>query len=93
MKNEDVDETKLANGEYCRKGEAGCFCKVGWPLERTCPDCRDRRKELSGQLGESSYCVCPPPPEKSPVGGELRPEVMPIREDVLEDIMGWEGDE
>lgn len=44
----------------CKKGIEGCFCKVGWPYEKQCPDCRDTR-----QKGDNdSYCVCPPPETK-----------------------------
>lgn len=56
MKNKDVDEEKLQNGEYCQKGSPGCFCKVGWPYERMCPDCRDGRAPGDNR----SYCVCSP---------------------------------
>lgn len=58
MRNKDVDEKKLKNGEYCQKGVSGCFCKVGWPCERLHPDCRDKE---DGQTGNrTSYCICPP---------------------------------
>lgn len=43
MRNEDVDATKLANGDYCRKGFDDCMCGVGWPYERQCKRCRDDR--------------------------------------------------
>jgi len=56
MKNEDVDEVKLKEGDYCRKGSSGCFCDVGYPYERMCPDCRDTR--VKGDTND--YCVCPP---------------------------------
>jgi len=57
MKESEVDEVKLANGEYCQKGVTGCFCKGGRPYERQCSKCRDTR-----QLGDDrDYCVCPPP--------------------------------
>jgi hypothetical protein len=52
---EPIDEEKVEAGEYCRKGEAGCFCAVGWPYERQCPDCRD-----GAGADKYSYCVCPP---------------------------------
>lgn len=53
-----IDIGKLKAGEYCRKGIPGCFCKVGWPYERQCPDCRDNKN-----ADKFSYCSCPP--EKS----------------------------
>lgn len=56
MKDEDVDEVLLDYGFYCRKGHAECFCKVGWPRERMCPDCGPGRDDLDMQ----SFCVCPP---------------------------------
>ena len=40
MKNIEVDEEKLKNGDYCRKAHPGCFCNVGWPKERRCQVCR-----------------------------------------------------
>ncbi len=43
MKEEDVDEEKAKNGDYCRKGWADCFCDVGYPYERQCIRCRDTR--------------------------------------------------
>jgi len=61
MKNADVDEGKLERGEYCHKGVFGCFCAVGYPPERQCPDCRDRW--AAGQFRDS-YCICPPKGEK-----------------------------
>lgn len=63
MKNEDVDEEKLAKGEYCQKGIPNCFCKVGWPIERTCPKCRDLRSSPF-----DGYCVCPPNDDICPPG-------------------------
>jgi len=54
MKNSDVVKKKLDIGEYCRKGVQGCFCKVGWPRERQCPDCREETDT------RDSYCICPP---------------------------------
>lgn len=57
MKIEDVNELRLENGEYCQKGRSGCFCEVGYPYEKMCPDCRDNRQE--GDY--NSYCTCPPP--------------------------------
>lgn len=51
----NFDKEKLDKGEYCRHGVSGCFCKVGWPYEMMCPDCRDNRD------GDNSCrCVCPP---------------------------------
>ncbi len=43
MLEQDVDEEKLLEGEYCRKYRSGCFCAVGWPYERQCVRCRDSR--------------------------------------------------
>ena len=56
MLNKDVDESKLSSGEYCQKKIPGCFCKVGWPYERMCSNCRDGRKPGDNQ----SVCICPP---------------------------------
>lgn len=53
MKKEDIDPTKREAGEYCRKGIPGCLCKVGWPSELQCLDCREGRDR-------DSFCVCPP---------------------------------
>ena len=53
----DVIKTLLKQGEYCLKGCPGCFCRVGWPYEKMCPDCRDNREEWD----DTSFCVCPPP--------------------------------
>ena len=44
----------LNSGQYCHKGVIGCFCKVGWPIEYQCPDCRGDNDN------RNSYCVCPP---------------------------------
>lgn len=52
MKNEDVNEAKLAAGDYCRKGRPGCFCNVGYPVERQCPVCRDQRPKDD----DTDYC-------------------------------------
>ena len=57
MKIKDVDKLKLENGEYCRKGRSGCFCEVGYPYEKMCPDCRDNREKG----GDKDFCICPPP--------------------------------
>lgn len=68
MKNEEVDEQKLAVGGYCRKGLPDCFCGVGWPHERRCPKCRDNWGENEFR---DSYCVCAPD------------EVVPTHEEVV----------
>lgn len=60
MDNCDVDEKKLKNGEYCLKGIPGCFCKVGWPYERQCSECRDSW----GDNFRDSFCICPPEDEE-----------------------------
>jgi len=57
MDNGQVDEGVLATGGYCHKRVAGCFCAVGWPVERQCPKCRDLWVEGAFRF---SYCVCPP---------------------------------
>ena len=59
MKNADVDDGKLERGDYCYKQSPRCFCGVGWPYERMCPDCRDGRKPGD----DRDYCVCPPEEE------------------------------
>jgi len=56
MKEEDINEEDLNNGKYCQKGNANCFCAVGWPSERLCPDCGPDREPHDMR----SYCVCPP---------------------------------
>lgn len=56
MKNKDINESELEKGKYCIKGHSGCFCKVGYPYERMCNDCRENRQE--GDV--NSFCVCPP---------------------------------
>ena len=43
--------------EYCRKKSPGCYCDIGFPYEKMCPDCRDGRHPTDIY----SYCVCPPP--------------------------------
>ena len=40
-------------GEGCRKGVPGCMCKINWPPDKQCPDCREDQPR-------DSYCVCPP---------------------------------
>ena len=45
----------------CRKGTPGCYCKIGWPYDEQCPDCRDDWNE--GEFRDS-YCICPPDEEK-----------------------------
>lgn len=65
MLEKDVDEKKLEAGEYCRKGSPGCFCKVGYPIERTCPECRDMWEP--GDFIDS-YCVCGPDDDICPPG-------------------------
>jgi hypothetical protein len=55
MKDEDVNEYELERGSYCCKEVPGCFCRVGFPYERMCPDCRDGRSENE----KKSYCICP----------------------------------
>ena len=57
MKLEDIDPEKQAAGEYCGRRSSKCFCLVGWPYEKQCPDCRDNWKD--GQFRDS-YCICPP---------------------------------
>jgi hypothetical protein len=42
--------------EYCQKGVEDCYCKVGFPYEKMCPDCRDNRQPQDIY----SRCVCPP---------------------------------
>lgn len=44
-------------GKNCRKGSFTCYCAVGFPYEKMCPDCRD------GRAPDDVYsrCVCPPP--------------------------------
>jgi hypothetical protein len=44
--------------DTCRKGYPDCYCAVGWPYDKQCPDCRDTWPEGSFR---DSYCVCPPP--------------------------------
>jgi hypothetical protein len=56
MNEEDVVEELLKQGSYCRKGNSGCFCAVGWPVERLCPDCGPDRDLFDMR----SFCVCPP---------------------------------
>jgi hypothetical protein len=58
MKECDVNEKKLINGDYCRKGSPYCFCAVGFPYERLCDDCKDLEDGFSNQ--RTSMCVCPP---------------------------------
>lgn len=66
MKLKDVDKDLKAQGAYCQKGVPDCFCKVGWPIELRCPDCRDIR---NGDT--TSYCVCPPDEIDDPVLEEI----------------------
>lgn len=40
-------------GHYCHKGNGGCFCRVGWPVERQCSLCREGAPR-------SSFCICAP---------------------------------
>ena len=57
MKNSDINNDLLVKGEYCQKRSPGCFCKVGWPHERQCPNCREENDY------RDSYCECPPKEE------------------------------
>jgi hypothetical protein len=61
MKLEDVDPVKEENGDYCRKGVPGCFCAIGWPYEKQCPDCRG-----TPLADKYSYCGCEPDDSKWP---------------------------
>jgi hypothetical protein len=51
-----VDRAKQAAGEYCNKKSPTCFCKVGWPYEEQCPQCRDTWPD---GVFRDSYCICP----------------------------------
>lgn len=68
MKEQDVDEQKALNGDYCRKRLPGCFCDVGYPYERQCPTCRDERPKDD----DRDYCwaggFCAPAKLKSELG-------------------------
>lgn len=61
MKLSDVDDNKLAKGEYCHKERPGCFCAVGFPYEELCEACKD--EEGGPENVRYSRCVCPPKPE------------------------------
>ena len=56
MLEQDIDKIKLSKGEYCRKGLDTCFCLVGRPYGRMCPNCRDTREKWDNK----DYCVCEP---------------------------------
>ena len=45
--------TKVEQALSCQKGIPDCYCKVGWPVELQCPDCKESQPR-------SSYCICPP---------------------------------
>ena len=60
MLEQDIDKIKLSKGEYCRKGLDTCFCLVGYPYERMCPNCRVTR--VVGD--DKDYCVCGPDDEE-----------------------------
>jgi hypothetical protein len=67
--NEPIDADAARRGEFCKDGLPGCFCRIGWPIERTCPECRNLR-----QVGTSdafSFCICPPPPDKTERGRDV----------------------
>ena len=66
MKIKDVDEEKSNNGEYCAIGLKGCFCKVGFPYEKMCPNCRDGREGNDTRR----YCMCPTQYDMCPQEGE-----------------------
>lgn len=55
MSNSTLTEEQIEQGLGCQKGMPGCYCGIGWPLERMCPDCRDQPNRDRG-----SYCVCGP---------------------------------
>ena len=64
--------------DNCEKGIRGCYCRVGWPYEKMCPDCRDTRDSWDNK----SYCVCPPrddicPPQEEDVGITLSDKARP----------------
>lgn len=42
---------------WCNKGVQGCYCRVGWPRSKQCPDCRWPKGETRFR---DSYCECPP---------------------------------
>lgn len=81
MKNEDVDVTKLEAGDYCRKGCPKCFCAVGWPLERQCPDCRGTKL-----TDEYSYCGCPPREDLFPESLATSPSPIKDLNDAIDKI-------
>jgi hypothetical protein len=64
----EIDDAKLAAGAYCRSKVSGCFCAVGWPYERQCPDCRDTWPEGARR---DSYCICPPDEGEEPSPTEI----------------------
>jgi hypothetical protein len=40
----------------CRIGlEFGCYCSIGWPYEKQCIECRDKKNRI-----DSGYCACVP---------------------------------
>jgi hypothetical protein len=81
MENKDVDKKKLEAGEYCHKRSPGCFCAVGWPYERQCPDCRGTKL-----ADKYSYCGCPPRDDLFPES--LAESSTPVKDliDAIEEI-------
>jgi hypothetical protein len=45
----------------CRLGIPTCYCAVGWPYDKQCPDCRDNWGDAKFR---DSYCICPSPEGK-----------------------------
>lgn len=44
-----------SNFAQCKWGDPNCYCEIGFPYEKMCPECRDGRDERDVY----SYCVCP----------------------------------
>ena len=56
MRSDNVIPEMLDKGKYCNDGVPGCYCKVGFPYEEQCVDCRDTRDKGD----DESRCVCGP---------------------------------
>jgi hypothetical protein len=56
-------EEEVNLGKCCCKEVSGCYCKMGWPYDKQCSDCRDDWPEGTFR---DSYCICKPAEEIKP---------------------------
>lgn len=74
---------------YCHKEVEGCYCRVGFPDDKQCPDCKDIRTKLD----RYNMCVCPPK-EKNLMDDELTKRLVNVvscKPDILDGAMCLRG--